>query len=71
MTLKASEQYENDWQAAEEALAAAQGIPIGPERIAALRRAGQMRFVAYERKRAILDLMDGENERLRRGHPRE
>jgi hypothetical protein len=70
MTLKEPEP-EEDWQEAEEALAAARGMPAGSERIAALKRAGQMRFVAYQRKQAVLELMDRENEQLRRGRPRE
>jgi len=44
MTLKQLEQCEQEWQAAEKALKAAQKMPGGPERIAALRRAGQLRF---------------------------
>jgi hypothetical protein len=71
MSPREPEPNEDDWQAAEEALAAAQKMPVGPERIAALRRAGQMRFVVYRRKQAALELMDTENGRLRRGRPRE
>jgi hypothetical protein len=71
MTSKEPDFDEDDLQAAEDALAAAQKMPVGPERIAALRRAGQMRFVVYRRKRAALELMERENGRLRRGHPRE
>jgi hypothetical protein len=56
-----------DWEAAEQAFAAAQGMPVGPERIAALRRAGQMRFDAFQKKQADLELMDRENKLLRRG----
>jgi hypothetical protein len=70
MTSKETEFNEDDWQAAEEALAAAQRMPVGPERIAALKRAGQMRFVAFRRKQADLELMDRENLHLRCGHPR-
>jgi hypothetical protein len=40
---------EEEWQAAEKALAAAQSMPGGPPRIAALREAGQMRFAASEK----------------------
>jgi hypothetical protein len=43
------------WNEAEVALAAAQQMPGGPERIAALKKAGQLRFRADERRRAIRD----------------
>jgi len=43
------------WNEAEAALAAAQQMPGGPERIAALKKAGQLRFAADERRRAIRD----------------
>jgi len=46
---------EKEWEAAEEALKAAQEMPGGPERIAALRKAGQMRFYASEKKRHFED----------------
>ena len=42
---------EKEWEAAEEALKAAQKMPGGSERIAALKKAGQMRFDAFEKKR--------------------
>jgi hypothetical protein len=45
-----SEELDEQVQAAEEALRAAQRMPGGPERVAALRKAGQMRFEAYQRK---------------------
>jgi hypothetical protein len=64
--------YVDDWQAAEEAFKAAQKMPVGPERIAALKRAGQLRFNAYEKARPDRDLIDRHSiERLRRGRPRE
>jgi hypothetical protein len=66
MTLKKLERCEEEWRAAEEALKAAQKMPAGPERIAALRRAGQLRNDAYERKCAIHDSIYKETERLRR-----
>jgi hypothetical protein len=31
-------------------------MPAGSDRIAALKKAGQMRFEAYKRKRVVLDL---------------
>jgi hypothetical protein len=40
------------WNEAEAALAAAQQMPQGPERIAALKKAGQLRFEADERRKA-------------------
>jgi hypothetical protein len=43
------------WDKAEAALAAAQQIPGGSERIAALKKAGLLRFKADERRRAIRD----------------
>ena len=49
------EQCELDLRIAEELISAAQKLPPGPERIAALKRAGQMRFDAYENLRAIGD----------------
>jgi hypothetical protein len=48
---KLEQVLEQEWEAAEEAHKAAQNMPGGPERIAALRKAGQMRFDAYEKKR--------------------
>ena len=48
---KLEQVLEKEWEAAEEALKAAQNMPGGPERIAALKKAGQMRFDAFEKKR--------------------
>jgi hypothetical protein len=48
---KLEEVLEKAREAAEEALKAAQKMPGGPERIAALKKAGQMRFDAFEKKR--------------------
>jgi hypothetical protein len=48
---KLEQALEKEWEAAEEALKAAQKMPGGPERIAALKKAGQMRFDAFEKKR--------------------
>ena len=50
MISKKSEELDEELRAAEEALKAAQNMPGGPERIAALRKAGQMRFDAYRRR---------------------
>src|SRR3978361_349644 len=61
---------EDDLEAAEQGRAPAEQATVGPERIAALKRAGQMRFNAFRRKHADQALMDRENELLRRGHPR-
>jgi hypothetical protein len=66
MTLKQLEQCEQEWQAAEEALKAAQKMPGGPERVAALRRAGQLRNDAYKSKCEIQDSIGKATERLRR-----
>jgi hypothetical protein len=65
MTPKEPEQWEEDCRAAERALTDAQKMPGGPERIAALKRAGQLRFDAYERKRAVQDTIDKASRRLR------
>jgi hypothetical protein len=43
------------WDEAETALAAAQQMRGGPERIAALKKAGQLRFEADERRKALRD----------------
>jgi hypothetical protein len=55
--MKTSEPQLEDvgWAAAEAALAAAQQMPGGRERIAALKEAGLLRFKADERRRAIRD----------------
>jgi hypothetical protein len=43
------------WNEAVAALAAAQQMSQGPERIAALKKAGQLRFEADERRKAMRD----------------
>jgi hypothetical protein len=68
---KASEPYEDERRAAEEALKAAQQMPAGPKRIASLKEAGQMRFDGLREKAGGSKFNGRENERLRRGHPRE
>ena len=50
MIPKKPEELDEELRAAEDALRAAQNMPVGPERIAALRKAGQMRFDAYRKK---------------------
>jgi hypothetical protein len=55
MKIKQPETEDEDWAAAEAALAAAQQMSGGPERVAALKQAGQLRFRADERRRAIRD----------------
>jgi hypothetical protein len=55
MKTKEPEPEDDDWAAAEAALAAAQRMPGGPERIAALKEAGLLRFKADERRKAIRD----------------
>jgi hypothetical protein len=64
-TKKLDEQFERDWKAAEDALRAAQMMPGGPERIGALRRAGQLRYDADKRMQAIEQEMD-RSEAIRR-----
>src|ERR1700716_3885440 len=60
MRSKERQSHEDEWEGAEEALKAAQQMSAGPKRIAALKRAGQMRFDAYEKKRAVLGSMEKE-----------
>jgi hypothetical protein len=55
MHLRKPEPEVDGWAEAEAALAAAQQMPGGPERVAALKKAGQLRFRADERRRAIRD----------------
>ena len=55
MHLKKPEPEVDGWAEAEAVLAAAQQMPGGPERVAALKKAGQLRFRADERRRAIRD----------------
>ncbi len=56
MTSKERDLNEDDCEAAGQAFADAQGMPAGPERIAALKKAGQMRFDAFRRKQADLNI---------------
>jgi len=70
MAPKELEQWEEDLRAAELAHKEAQKMPGGPERIAALRRAGRLRFEAYEKIRAIQ--IDKDSRRSNRsGHPKD
>ena len=55
MKTKSPEAEDNGWAAAEVALAAAQQMPGGPDRIAALKAAGLLRFKADEFRRSIRD----------------
>jgi hypothetical protein len=55
MIISEPEPEDDGWRAAEAALAAAQQMPGGPERVAALKKARQLRFTADERRRAIRD----------------
>jgi hypothetical protein len=55
MYVKKPEPKVDGWDEAEAALAAARQMPGGPERIAALKKAGQLRIRADERRRAIRD----------------
>lgn len=43
---------DEEWRAAEAALTAARKIPVGPERIEALKRVGQLRYEADKRRRS-------------------
>jgi hypothetical protein len=58
MNAKNLNQCEEDWKAAEAALKAAQKMPGGPERVEALRRAGQLRYNADQHRRALEDRTD-------------
>jgi hypothetical protein len=55
MYVKKPESEVDGWDEAEAALAAARQMPGGPERIAALKKAGQLRFSADELRRVIRD----------------
>jgi hypothetical protein len=55
MKTKKPEPEVDGWAAAEAALAAAQQMPGGPERITALKKAGLLRFKADEGRRTIRD----------------
>jgi hypothetical protein len=55
MIIDEPEREVDGWDEAEAALTAAQQMPGGPERVAALKKAGQLRFRADERRRAIRD----------------
>jgi hypothetical protein len=50
MKFRKSGSKDKAWRAAEAALAAAQQMPGGPARVAALREAGQLRLKADERR---------------------
>jgi hypothetical protein len=50
---------EEEWQAAEAALRAAQKLPGGIERFEALRKAGQLRYDADKRRREIRNEVGG------------
>ncbi len=53
MTTKTEKQsIEEEWQAAEAALAAAQKMPGSQERIEALKRVGRLRYDADKRRRS-------------------
>jgi hypothetical protein len=47
---------DDGWEAAQAALKAAQNLPSGPARFDALRKAGQLRFAADEKRRALREL---------------
>jgi hypothetical protein len=62
MKLKQSESEDDaDWAAAQAALSAAQKMPSGPERIEALRKAGQLRFEADKRRRQLQERTNGQS----------
>ena len=44
--------HDEDWKAAEEALAAACRLPVGRDRIEALKHAGRLRFYAHKKRLA-------------------
>lgn len=47
---------DDGWEAAQAALKAAQSLPGGPARVDALRKAGELRFAADEKRRARREL---------------
>jgi hypothetical protein len=49
--MKNTQPEDDGWEAAQAALAAAQNLPAGSERLTALRKAGQLRFEADEKRR--------------------
>jgi hypothetical protein len=49
--LKNTQPEDDGWEAAQAALAAAQNLPVGSERLVALRKAGKLRFEADEKRR--------------------
>jgi hypothetical protein len=51
--IKRAQPEDDGWEAAQAALAAAQNLPVGSERFDALRKAGQLRFEANEKRRVI------------------
>ena len=54
------------WETAQAALAAAQAMPAGADRIAALKTAGKMRFAALEKKICELTIIaKGDDEQVR------
>jgi hypothetical protein len=55
MIIDKPELEDDGWNEAEAALAAAQQMPQGPDRIDALKKAGQLRFEADERRNALRD----------------
>jgi hypothetical protein len=55
MKVRMPEREDTGWNAAEAALAAAKQLPSGPERVAALKKAGRLRFEADERRRPMRD----------------
>ena len=66
MKTKTEEQsVEDEWRAAEAALANAQRLPGGPERIEALKRAGQLRYDADKRRRLTEEEMDRNKKSVR------
>ena len=52
------QRVEEEWQAAQAALEAAQRLPGGAERFEALRHAGQLRYDADKRRRALQSKTD-------------
>ena len=51
--MKKGQPQDDEWETAQAAFKAAQDLPTGPERFDALRKAGQLRFEADEKRRVL------------------
>jgi len=56
---------DEEWQVAQAALSDAQKLPSGPQRFEALKKAGQLRYEADNRRRSIEEEMDRKKKLVR------